>query len=75
MKIDKIMKAYYASKLDGISDATPAFDLPEMAEKTGAVGWEDVLGALVTAGYLIQMLLPGNWFSFGRFFFIFNFGF
>jgi len=79
MKDEKIIHEYYESEISNMPDIEPLPGLfkqgsiPSGYRKT--IGWEDLAGALVTLGYLIQLLIPANWFSFGRFLFMFRFGF
>jgi hypothetical protein len=79
MRIDKIMKRYYADKLREISDAPRPETRPTRADtrKNGpfSVSWEDALGFAVTASYLMQFLMPERWFSLGRFLSVFRIGF
>ena len=79
MKHRKLIRRYYESRIEAVATE----DLPDKliqssaapTSRFGRLGWEDLLGLLITAVYLSQLLLPGNWFSFNRFFFVFRFGF
>jgi hypothetical protein len=78
MKTEKIIRRYYETEINKIPMLEPAHRLKNqvpVSERPGKIRWEDVFGAAVTLGYLIQLLAPSNWFSFGRFLFMFRFGF
>ena len=79
MHLKKIMKAYYKNKLDQIEKIQPRFKLKKHAWSRPRFAhlqrWEDILGIGITACYLIQLLLPGNWFFIGRCFSVFKIGF
>ena len=79
MKLKKIMKAYYQNKLDQIEEIQPKFKLTEIPVGRFRFAlpqqWEDLLGIGITVCYLLQLLLPGNWFSLGRCFSVFKIGF
>ena len=79
MDNEKLIREYYESKLNKISSIEP--DLTDMDSRSTTflvhkrISSEDIFGFLVTAGYLIQFLIPEQWFSFGRFLLIFRFAF
>ena len=79
MKHRKLIRQYYVSRIEAVSTADPPENLIRSAAAPTGMGgrfkWEDLLGLLVTAAYLSQLLLPSNWFSFSRFLFVFRFGF
>ena len=79
MKNDEIIRQYYESEISKMPDLEPSPWLMRQADaisvRPGRIGWEDVFGAAITLGYLVQLLAPANWFSFGRFLFIFRFWF
>ena len=79
MKNEKLIRQYYESRMAVIAPADPPENLIQStaapSRKCGRFTWEDILGLLITAGYLSHLLLPANWFSFNRFFFVFRFGF
>lgn len=78
MKGDEIIRRYYETEIDKMPEIEPSHRLKRQAPvsgRFGKIGWEDVFGAVVTLGYLIQLLAPTNWFSFGRYLFMFRFGF
>jgi hypothetical protein len=70
MKIDQMLKRYYRVKLDGI----PGLPRPEIPGRSRAVqghgrfhvSWEDVLGAAVTAAWILAFVMPGRWFLIDR---------
>jgi hypothetical protein len=79
MDNEKLIREYYESQLKDISPIEPDFAALE-SEATTFQGHkrlrgEDIFGLLVTAGYLVQFLIPENWFSFGRFLLTYRFGF
>lgn len=75
----ELMRQYYTSELEKIKIVTPptgilkaeSFEL-KLQKK---FNMENVFGCLVTAGYLLSVLTPESWFSFGRFLFSFRLGF
>jgi hypothetical protein len=79
MKDENFIREYYEAEISNIPDIEPMPGLfkqeavPSRHQKK--IGWEDLVGALVTLGYLTPLLIPANWFSFGRFLFMFRFGF
>jgi hypothetical protein len=79
MKADEIIRRYYEAEIDKMPEVGPSTWLEKQIHAVSGhsrrLGWEDLLGAVVTLGYLTQLLIPANWFSFGRFLFIFRFGF
>ena len=79
MKLKKIMKAYFQNRLDQIEKIDPKFRLTESPSNRFRFAlsqqWEDILGLGITVYYLVQLLLPGNWFLIGRCFSIFKIGF
>ena len=79
MDNEKIIREYYESKLRQVKPIEPESTFLESESTTfqnqKRFGSEDIFGFLVTAGYLIQFLIPEQWFSFGRFLLIFRFGF
>jgi hypothetical protein len=78
MKDEEIIRRYYEAEIDKMPEVEPSHRLKRQApvsDRFKKIGWEDVFGAAVTLGYLIQLLAPANWFSFGRFLFMFRFGF
>jgi hypothetical protein len=79
MKLKKIMRTYYQNKLDQIETIQPKFKLTESPGKhfrfVFPQRWEDIFGIGVTVCYLLQFLLPGNWFSIGRCLSVFKIGF
>jgi len=78
MKPEKIIRRYYETEVDEIPVLEPSHRFKKQAPVSGRTKkfrWEDVFGAAVTLGYLIQLIAPANWFSFGRFLFMFRFGF
>ena len=79
MKHRKLVHQYYESRIEALPDADPPEKLIQStAAPSGICGrftWEDILGLLITAGYLAQLLIPANWFSFNRLLFVFRFGF
>ena len=79
MDIKKIMKQYYESEIEGFNVVTPPPDTlkPEPAGEIQSrkLSLENIFGCLVTAGYLLSVLAPGSWFSFGKFVLSFRFGF
>jgi hypothetical protein len=66
-----IIKRYYETKLEEVSD------LPPPDRRISAIAnshllhtaskWETLLGLMVTCGYLWYFINPVNWFSLGRF--------
>lgn len=74
-----LIREYYESKLKKISSIEPDFTALKSEPKTfqghKKFGVEDIFGFLVTAGYLVQFLIPEQWFSFGRFLLIYRFSF
>ena len=79
MKNNKLIRKYYESRMEAITDSDPPDGLiqsvPAPSKKVRRFGWEDLLGLLITAGYLVQLLIPANWFSFNRLLFVFRLGF
>jgi len=79
MKDEEIIREYYESEINNMPDIEPLPGLfkqsPTPSRYQKKIGWEDLVGALVTLGYLTQLLIPLNWFSFGRFLCMFRFGF
>jgi hypothetical protein len=79
MKDEEIIRQYYESEISNMHDLEPSPGLLKQrlapAGHLKKIGWEDLVGVLVTLGYLTQLLIPSNWFSFGRFLFMFRFGF
>ena len=79
MDIKKIMRQYYESEVDGIKVAVPPTDIlkQEPAEEIQSrkLSLENVFGCLVTAGYVLSVLAPGSWFSFGKILLSFRFSF
>jgi len=79
MNNKKIIREYYASELKKVEEVKPApFILksePKQTISSKKLSWEHVFGCLITAAYLFQFLVPERWFSFGKFFFPFRFGF
>ena len=79
MRLKKIMKVYYQNKLNHIEEIQPNFKFTESpATRFRFVlsqRWEDIFGIGITVCYLLQLLLPGNWFSIGRCFSVFKIGF
>jgi hypothetical protein len=79
MKDEEIIRRYFETVVDKMPELEPSQRLfkqgfiPSRHQKQ--IGWEDLVGALVTLGYLTQLLIPTNWFSLGRFLFMFRFGF
>lgn len=73
------MRQYYESRIDAVNTADPPDDLIQSAAAPTEIyrrfRWEDLFGLLITAGYLSQLLIPINWFSFSRLLFVFRFGF
>ena len=79
MDIKKIMRQYYESEVDRIKVAVPHTDIlkQEPAEEIQSrkLSLENIFGCLVTAGYVLHILAPGSWFSFGKYLISFRFGF
>jgi hypothetical protein len=79
MKDEEIIREYYESEISNMPDIEPLPGLlkqcPTPFRHQNKIGWEDLVGALVTLGYLTQLLIPANWFSFGRFLCMFRLGF
>jgi hypothetical protein len=79
MKDEEIIREYYESEISKMPDLvlSPVLLKQGIIHSTHPkkIGWEDLIGALVTLGYLTQLLIPANWFSLGRFLFMFRFGF
>lgn len=79
MKNEKIIREYYESEIRNMPNIEPMPELfkqrPIPSRHQKKIGWEDLVGILITLGYLAQLLAPLNWFSFGRFLFMFRFGF
>jgi hypothetical protein len=79
MKDEKIIHEYYESEIRNMPDIEPLPGLfkqsPPPFRHKKKIGGEDLVGALVTLGYLTPLLFPANWFSFGRFLCMFRFGF
>lgn len=79
MKNEELIRQYYECRIEAAASAEPPENLIQAtAAPTGIFGrvtWEDLLGLLITAAYLSQLLLPINWFSFNRFLFVLRFGF
>jgi hypothetical protein len=78
MKDEDIIREYYELKISNM----PGIDPPKLSKQKvlfplrhKKIGWEDIIGALITLGYLTQLLAPVGWFSFGRALFMFRFGF
>ncbi len=73
------MNGCYESKLSQIAGSMPPSDLIKSAATVKGfrplAKWGDLIGLIVTAAYLLQFLLPMNWFSLGRIMFIVRFGF
>jgi len=79
MRIEKIMKRYYAGRLREIHDAPRPETRPAGAKirKRGfhSISWEDALGFIVTAAYFVQFMMPDRWFALGRIASVFRIGF
>jgi hypothetical protein len=79
MKHRELIRRYYECRIEDIAPADPPENLIQSTAAPsricGRFTWEDILGLLITAGYLSHLLLPANWFSFNRFLFVFRFGF
>lgn len=79
MNHGKLIRRYYESRMETITDSDPPDGLMQSVAAPptiiGRLSWEDLLGLLITAGYLSQLLLPIHWFSFNRFLFALRFGF
>ncbi len=73
------MKAYYQNRLDQMEEIQPEFKLTENPSSRFRFAlpqrWEDIFGIGVTVCYLLQLLVPGNWFSIGICFSVFKIGF
>lgn len=79
MDNEKLIREYYESKINKISSLEPDLTVLESESMTfqdhKRIRGEDIFGFLVTAGYLVQFLIPEHWFSFGRFLLLYRFGF
>jgi hypothetical protein len=79
MDIKKIMKQYYESEIDGINVVTPPQDIlkdePKALNHPLKFSLENVFGCIITGGYLLFILNPGYWFSFGNCLLSFRLGF
>ena len=75
----KLIRRYYETRVTSIPEVDPPDNLIRSAaapaEKRRRFRGEDLLGLLITIGYLSQLLLPTNWFSFNRLLFVFRLGF
>jgi hypothetical protein len=79
MDDEKLIREYYESKVKKIGSIEPDLNVlesePTSFQDHKRFRIEDIFGFLVTAGYLIQFLIPEQWFSFGRFLLIYRFVF
>ena len=75
----RIMRQFYETEIKKIKAVDPSPDMLEtmsvQTHRPMKFCWEDVFGCLVTAGYLIPLLVPERWFSFGKILFSFRVGF
>ena len=79
MKHSKIMREYYQNMLDNLEPIT----LNTISLENGfihtkskwALSWDDILGSVVTAAYLLQLLIPTQWWSVGGCLPMFKIGF
>jgi len=72
------IRRYYESLLNRTALAPPPEDLLLSAARVvpGRMpGVKNIIGLIVTVAYLLQFLLPMNWFSLGRFMFMVRLGF
>ncbi len=79
MKIKKQMRRYYEDQIESLHTLDPPRVPPQshvqFSLKRWVVQWDDILGIIVTAAYILQFLIPTNWFSWGRCLSIFTLGF
>jgi hypothetical protein len=79
MNIERTMNRYYRHELSVLPDAerprswTPSAGNP--AVRRGLSRLENAFGAAVTAGWLLELLLPERWFLLGRIASVFRVGF
>ena len=79
MNTEKILNRYYRHQLSALPDAerprawTPSAG--NRAIRRGLSRWENAFGAAVTAGWLLELLLPERWFLLGRIASVFRVGF
>ncbi len=79
MKIERTMNRFYQHQLSALPDAerprawTAYAGTP--AVQRGLSRWENAFGAAVTAGWLLELLLPERWFLVGRIASVFRIGF
>ncbi|MBN2200868.1 hypothetical protein JW777_02825 [bacterium] len=79
MNIERIMNRFYQHQLSTLPDVerlpvrTPSEENP--AVRRGLSLWENALGAAVTGGWLLELLLPERWFLIGRIASVFRIGF
>jgi hypothetical protein len=79
MRIERILKTYYRRRIAELGGADRPVTIPRGAAAPGPARWrrigENAIGAAVTAGWLLQLLLPDRWFQFGRIASVFRIGF
>jgi hypothetical protein len=79
MKIDWLLKTYYRRRIAELEGADRPVTASRGAASPGPARWrricENAVGAAVTAGWLLQLLLPDRWFLFGRIASVFRIGF
>ncbi len=79
MKDREIMRRYYENEISGIGEVGPSPAVRKEMKKpfypTLKYRLENVFGFVFTAGYLLFLITPDRWFSFGRVLFSFRFGF
>jgi len=79
MNIERIMNRFYRHQVSTLPDAerprawAPSAGAP--AARSGLPRWENAIGAAVTAGWLLELLLPERWFLVGRIASVFRIGF
>lgn len=79
MKDREILREYYENEISGIREVDPSPAVWEEVKKPFfpplKYRLENVFGCIFTAGYLLFLIAPDRWFSFGRVLFSFRFGF
>ncbi|MBN2030520.1 hypothetical protein JW824_09770 [bacterium] len=79
MKLNKWLRRYYKDQIESLQTLDPPLvgqrSHAQIPSKKRVVQWDDILGIIVTAAYILQFLIPTTWFSWGRCLSIFTLGF
>ena len=78
MKTDDILLNHYRNEVENTKEIPPNIKImDQILHKTGSEWniWENLIGWVITAAYLLQFLIPAHWWSFGKSLISLRFGF